>query len=85
MRGAQTYRVAMDYHVHQANLLLSAALDQPGIAATAHELQGLDAGSYFWRVAGVSKEGLEGDFSRVSSSRWSSPRRPSPPRAGHPP
>ena len=38
----------------------------PGITATAHELQGLDPGSYFWRVAGVSKEGLEGEFSRIS-------------------
>jgi hypothetical protein len=66
VRGAQTYRVAMDYNVQRAELLLSAALDQPGIAATRHDLQGLDAGSYFWRVAGVSKEGLEGDFSRVS-------------------
>ena len=66
VHGAQTYHVAMDYNVQQAQLLLSAALDQPGIAATTHELPGLDPGSYFWRVAGVSKEGLEGDFSRVS-------------------
>ncbi len=66
VRDADTYRVAMDYNVHQADLLLSAALDQPGIAATAHDLQGLDPGTYFWRVAGVNKEGLEGDFSKVS-------------------
>jgi hypothetical protein len=66
VRGAETYRVAMDYNVHRAELLLSAALDQPGIASTTHALSGLDAGSYYWRVAGVSKEGLEGDYSRVS-------------------
>jgi hypothetical protein len=66
VRGAQTYRVAMDYNVHRAELLLSAALDQPGIPTTIHPLSGLDPGSYFWRVAGVSKEGLEGDYSRVS-------------------
>jgi hypothetical protein len=66
VRGAQTYRVAMDYNVHRAELLLSAALDQPGIPTTLHPLSGLDPGSYFWRVAGVSKEGLEGDYSRVS-------------------
>ena len=66
VQGAQTYRVVMDFNVRQADLLLSAALDRPGITATAHELQGLDPGSYFWRVAGVSKEGLEGEFSRIS-------------------
>jgi hypothetical protein len=66
VRGAQTYHVAMDYNVHRAELLLSAALDQPGVPTTTHALSGLDAGSYFWRVAGVSKEGLEGDYSRVS-------------------
>lgn len=66
VRGGQTYRVVMDYNVQQANLLLSAALDQPGIAGTTHALRGLDPGAYFWRVAGVTPEGLEGDFSRVS-------------------
>src|SRR6185503_3625499 len=66
VRGAHTYRVAMDYNVQRAELLLSAALDQPGIPTTTHELRGLDAGSYFWHVSGVSKEGLEGDFSKVS-------------------
>jgi hypothetical protein len=80
VHGAQTYRVVMDYNVHQANLLLSAALDRPGIAATAQELQGLDPGSYFWRVAGVSKEGIEGEFSRVSlfSVVKAAPPEPSP-------
>src|SRR2546425_2322963 len=63
--GADTYHVAMDYNVHQADLLLSAALDQAGVRATTHELRALDAGKYFWRVAGGSKEGLEGDYSKV--------------------
>ena len=67
VRGAQTYRVAMDYNVQRAELLLSAALDEPHIPDTAHQLQALDPGSYFWRVAGVSQEGVEGDFSRISS------------------
>lgn len=84
VRGAQTYRVAIDYNVQQANLLLSAALDQPGIAATAHELPGLDAGSYFWRVAGVTREGLEGDFSRVSLFSVVRPSPPEPATAGAP-
>ncbi len=84
VNGADTYRVAMDYNVQQADLLLSAALDQPGIAATAHDLQSLDPGKYFWRVAGVSKDGLEGDFSKVSLFSVLSPPQPEPSVAGPP-
>jgi hypothetical protein len=77
VHGAQTYHVAMDFNVRQADLLLSAALDQPGITATNHTLRGLDAGAYFWRVAGVSKEGLEGDYSKVSLFSVVKPAAPS--------
>ena len=84
VHGADTYRVAMDYNVQQADLLLSAALDQPGIAAVAHDLPGLDPGMYFWRVAGVSKEGLEGDFSKVSLFSVLNPPQPEPSAAGVP-
>jgi FecR protein len=63
---AETYHVAIDYNVVQANLLLSAALDQTDVRQTTHELRGLDPGRYFWRVAAVNKEGLEGAYSRVS-------------------
>jgi hypothetical protein len=84
VHGADTYRVAMDYNVRQADLLLSAALDQPGIAATNHDLPGLDPGEYFWRVAGVSKEGLEGDFSKVSLFSVLGPPQPEPSPAGAP-
>jgi hypothetical protein len=84
VHGAQTYRVAMDYNVRQAELLLSAALDLPGIAATTRELPGLDPGRYFWRVAGVSKEGLEGDFSRVSLFSVVKPPPPEPSPTGAP-
>ena len=76
--GAKTYHVAMDYNVQQANLLLSAALDQPGVAASTHELPGLDPGSYFWRVAGVNQEGIEGEFSKVSLFSVVKPPDPSP-------
>src|SRR5262245_8154341 len=65
--GVETYRVAMDYNVTQANLLLAAALDAPGVTDTNHELRGLDPGKYFWRVAAVNKEGFEGAYSRVST------------------
>ncbi len=64
--GGTSYRLAIDYNVTQANLLLSAALDAPGLTDTAHELRGLETGRYFWRVAAVSAEGLEGAFSRTS-------------------
>jgi hypothetical protein len=74
--GGQTYRVAMDYNVTQANLLLSAALDAPGLTETNHELHGLDPGKYFWRVAGVNKEGFEGAYSRVSSFSVVKPAEP---------
>jgi hypothetical protein len=63
--GAASYHVAMDFNVTQADLLLSAALDVPGITDTSHELRGVDPGRYFWRVAGVTADGVEGEFSRV--------------------
>jgi hypothetical protein len=66
VKNGVTYRVAMDYNVTQANLLLSAALDQSGITATSHEIKGLNIGRYFWRVSAVNKDGLEGAPSRVS-------------------
>jgi hypothetical protein len=64
--GGASYRLAIDYNVTQANLLLSAALDEPGITDTAHELRGLEAGRYFWRVAAVNAAGIEGAFSSTS-------------------
>jgi hypothetical protein len=64
--NGDTYHVALDYNVVQAELLLSATLDEPGLRDTRHELQGLDPGRYFWRVAAANEAGLEGAFSRVS-------------------
>jgi len=61
-----TYHIALDYNVTQANLLLSAALEENGVSGTAHELSGLKTGRYFWRVAAQNKDGLEGAFSRMS-------------------
>ena len=66
VKNGTTYRVAMDYNVTQANLLLSAALDQAGISSTSHEIKGLNIGRYFWRVSAVNKDGLEGAPSRVA-------------------
>jgi hypothetical protein len=78
VKNGVAYRVAMDYNVTQANLLLSAALDEPGITTTAHELKGLNVGRYFWRVAAVNKDGLEGAFSRVSFFAVVEPEVPQP-------
>jgi hypothetical protein len=64
--NGDTYHVALDYNVAQAELLLAATLDVPGIRGTSHALRGLDPGRYFWRVAAVNEQGLEGEFSRVS-------------------
>jgi hypothetical protein len=64
--GATSYRVALDFNITQANLLLSAALELPGLPSTSHALTGMDPGRYFWRVAGVTADGEEGAFSRVS-------------------
>jgi hypothetical protein len=64
--NGETYHVALDYNVSQAELLLAATLDVPGIRETSHALKGLDPGRYFWRVAAVNEQGLEGEFSRVS-------------------
>jgi hypothetical protein len=77
--NGETYHVAIDYNVVQANLLLSAALDKTDIRRTAEELQGLDKGRYFWRVAAVNKEGLEGAYSRVSLFAIVPPATPPPP------
>jgi hypothetical protein len=73
-----TYNVAVDYNVTQANLLLSAALEQTGIGGTRHSLTGLDVGRYFWRVAAVNREGLEGAFSRTAFFSVVAPSAPVP-------
>jgi hypothetical protein len=78
VKNGVTYRVAMDYNVTQANLLLSAALDEPSIASTSHDIKGLNVGRYFWRVSAVNKDGLEGAFSRVSSFAVVEPEPPQP-------
>jgi hypothetical protein len=86
VKDGVTYHVAVDYNVTQANLLLSAALEETGLAGTAHALTGLEPGRYFWRVAAVNRDGLEGAFSRVSffsvvapAAAVTSPPSPPPP------
>jgi hypothetical protein len=78
VRNGETYHVALDYNVTQANLLLSAALEETGVRGTAHAVKGLNLGRYFWRVAAVNKDGLEGAFSRVSHFQVVEPEVPQP-------
>jgi hypothetical protein len=78
VKNGVTYRVAMDYNVTQANLLLSAALEEAGISATSHEIKGLNVGRYFWRVSAVNRDGLEGASSRVSFFAVVEPEAPRP-------
>ncbi len=78
VRNGASYRVAMDYNVTQANLLLSAALDQGGISSTSHEVTGLNIGRYFWRVSAVNRDGLEGAPSRVAFFAVVEPEAPVP-------
>jgi len=79
VKGGTTYHVALDYNVTQANLLLSAALEESGIRGNAHDVKGLNLGRYFWRVAAVNKDGLEGAFSRVSFFQVVEPEAPPTP------
>jgi hypothetical protein len=66
VKNGVSYHIALDYNVVQANLLMSAAFEESGVKGTAHNIKGLNLGRYFWRVAAVNKDGLEGAFSRVS-------------------
>jgi hypothetical protein len=78
VRDGVTYHVAIDFNVTQAELLLSAALDAPGVPATEHALAGLAPGRYFWRVAAVNSAGLEGAFSRSAFFSVVTPAPPQP-------
>ena len=78
MKNGVTYHVALDSNVSQANLLLAAALEESGIKGTAHDIRGLNLGRYFWRVAAVNKDGLEGAYSRVSFFQVVEPDVPQP-------
>ncbi len=74
--GAAGYRVMVDYSPSFARPLY----DRHGHRATQMELRGLEAGTYYWRVAAVDANGSEGGFSdmwRFSLSK--APAGPVPP------
>jgi hypothetical protein len=76
VKGGVSYHVALDYNVTQANLLMAAALEESGVKGTNHDIKGLNLGRYFWRVAAINKDGLEGAFSRVSHFQVVEPEAP---------
>jgi hypothetical protein len=59
--GASGYRVMVDYSASFARPLY----DRQRQGATQMELRGLDAGSYYWKVAAIDAKGVEGGFSEL--------------------
>jgi hypothetical protein len=57
--GATAYHVILDYSPHFNRPLL----DRNRHPDTSVELQGLDVGKFYWRVAAVDKDGVEGPYS----------------------
>jgi len=60
--GAASYHLLLDYTVHFNQPLL----DRRNVKDSSQELRGLDVGRYFWKVAAVDKEGVEGPPSDVA-------------------
>ena len=77
--GATSYHVMLDYSAYFNRPIV----DRGGIADSSVQLQGLDTGKYYWRVAAVDKEGVEGAYSEFA--RFTVVRRGGPGMAGGPP
>ncbi len=74
--GATGYRVMVDYSPSFARPLY----DRHGQRTTQMELRGLEAGTYYWRVAAVDASGSEGGFSDMwRFSLTKAPAGPVPP------
>jgi hypothetical protein len=70
--GALSYHVMLDYSAYFNRPIV----DRGGIADASVQLQGLDTGKYYWRVAAVDKDGVEGaysDFARFTVVRRGGP------------
>jgi hypothetical protein len=66
--GAAGFHVMLDYNAYFNRPLV----DRSGITESSVEVRGLDVGKYYWRVAAVDKDGVEGsfsDFARFTVSR----------------
>jgi hypothetical protein len=70
--GAVFYHVMLDYSAYFNRPIV----DRGGISDASVQLQGLDTGKYYWRVAAVDKDGVEGaysDFARFTVVRRGGP------------
>lgn len=77
--GTSSYHVMVDYSSHFSRPLV----DRRGYGDTSVELRGLDAGKYYWRVAAVGKDGVEGafaDYARFSVAKGWAPAEAAKPR-----
>jgi hypothetical protein len=79
VQGATAYHVMLDYSAYFNRPIV----DRGGISDSSVQLQGLDTGKYYWRVAAVDKEGVEGAFSEFA--RFTVVRRGIPGAADGPP
>jgi len=77
--GAVSYHVMLDYSAYFNRPIV----DRSGIGDNSVQLQGLDTGKYYWRVAAVDKDGAEGAFSDFA--RFTVVRQGGPGTAGGPP
>ncbi len=66
---AATYHVMLDYNPNFARPVV----DRREWKTASMELRGLEVGTYYWKVAAVDKEGVEGSFSEFASFRVTKP------------
>lgn len=77
--GAVAYHVMLDYSAYFNRPLV----DRTGVAESQVQLRSLDTGKYYWRVAAVDKDNVEGAFSEFA--RFTVTRRGGGASAGGPP
>jgi hypothetical protein len=77
--GAVAYHVMLDYSAYFNRPLV----DRTGVAESQVQLRSLDTGKYYWRVAAVDKDNVEGAFSEFA--RFTVTRRAGGATAGGPP
>jgi hypothetical protein len=66
--GAASYHVMVDYNPNFTRPVVDRQWRSPSM-----ELQGLEVGTYYWKVSVLDKEGVEGSFSEFASFRVSKP------------
>ncbi len=66
---AATYHVMLDYNPNFGRPVV----DRREWKSASMELRGLDVGTYYWKVAAVDKDGVEGSFSEFATFRVTKP------------